>query len=167
MSAKSYSLRELSRLTGATPRTVRKALEVEGIVRVKGKFPEQALERIKPHLKHYDGPPAEEAPAIPSGETAANIDQASGLSYAQLLTREKALATQRANEEEEAIRQGKWMLATDVYDMFKMMADKMEQLPGRIRSDAGLNDIQAAVVQRLIDDIRNAMADQIEKRNEK
>jgi phage terminase Nu1 subunit (DNA packaging protein) len=137
-------------------RTVRKALEREGIRRVSGKYPAQALDRVIPHLKHYKG-------EIPAGETPANIDQRSGLSYAQLLTREKALEQERRNEEEQAVREKKWVLAADMCDILRMITNKLEQYPGRARSEAGLTDTQSGVIQKLMDGIRNEIADSIEK----
>jgi arsenate reductase-like glutaredoxin family protein len=70
-------------------------------------------------------------------------------------------------EQAEAVQLNTWCLASDVLDDFRMITNKLEQFPGRLRSEAGLNDTQANLAQKLMDDIRNEIADGIERRTPK
>lgn len=89
-------------------------------------------------------------------------DPASGLSWFQASQREDTLRKRRANEEQEAIQAKRWMLAEDVFAILRAAMNRIEQFTGKVKSEAGLTDTQAAVVQKNLDDYRNQLATDIE-----
>ena len=149
------TLSRLSERTGATQRTLKKALAMEGLMR-KGKkrYPETVLPLIIPHLKRYQGPE-------PTGGNGLNVDKVSGLTWPQLLTREKAIETQRLNEEDKAVRESKWMLTDTVMSILRAVVTRLEGFPAKVRSEAGLSDSQGVVLAANVDDLRSQIANDI------
>ncbi len=78
----------------------------------------------------------------------------------RLATATRKLAEMKA-EESEAAQRKRWILATDHMRMISAIVQKMEQAPGKIRSEAGLSDSQTAVVQRVLDAARSEAADEV------
>ena len=79
----------------------------------------------------------------------------------RLATAARKLSEMKA-EEAEALQNRTWMLADDARQMMRMAMNSIEQLPGNVRSQAGLTDLQTATLQKNIDDYRNQLAADIE-----
>ncbi len=150
------SIRQIAIKTGATRETVKLALEKEGLL-IKhgrsGRYDESVIEKIAPHLPNYKGP-------HDTSNTAALAPD--GTSWAMYLNKQKAIAEQRQNEEAEAVQSKKWMLTEDCFAILRAAMNRIEQFTGKVKSEAGLTDTQAAVVQKNIDDYRNQLAADIE-----
>ena len=152
------NLAGLVRATGAVKKTVKRALDIEGLSHMPGTklYPADALARIVPHLKHYSGPEVEE-----SNPQKGNIDKRTGLTWAQTLTKQKALATERDNEKKESIKNRTWMMVDDHMRIISAIVQKIEQLPGKARSELGLSDSQTSGLIRLLDAVRSESSEVI------
>jgi hypothetical protein len=81
-------------------------------------------------------------------------DPASGLSWFQSSQREDTLRKRRANEEATEVQAKRWVLAEDVFAVLRTLVIRLEQWPVKIKSEAGLNETQGAIAQKLLDEIR-------------
>jgi len=79
----------------------------------------------------------------------------------RLATAARKLAEMKA-EEAEASQNRTWTLTIDVVRMFQAIVARMEQMPGRAKSEAGLSDAQSATLQKLLDETRCQIARDIE-----
>jgi hypothetical protein len=83
---------------------------------------------------------------------------------AEQLSREKLLKTaaerrmaERKDRELAAVQSREWMLADDVKQILRAAMNRIEQHTSKVKSEAGLSDTQAAVIQKNIDDYRNQL----------
>jgi hypothetical protein len=89
---------------------------------------------------------------------------------AEQLSREKLLKTaaerrmaERKDRELAAAQNKEWTLTSDVVNICRAVVARMEAIPGRAKSEAGLTDTQSATLLKLLDEIRGQIADDIEK----
>jgi DNA-binding transcriptional MerR regulator len=152
------TINQLAQRNDSTPRTIKHWIEVLGIKPTrKGKrrfFSEVDEANIKPHLRSV-----KVAEASTNGP---NIEADTGLTYAQALMKERAIKERRENEEAEAVQSKRWFPTDKMLEMFAAIVNRMEQLPGKVRSEAGLSETQMAVVQAKVDDTRRQIASDLE-----
>ena len=77
------------------------------------------------------------------------------------VTAEAKLAEMK-EEEIRAAQEKRWMLTQDTLNILRALMARLEQWPGKLKSEAGLNETQGAVAQKLLDDLRSQVADDIE-----
>lgn len=140
--------------------SVVKWLKLEGVKPVATKkfgkrtfqyFGSDAVKVVKSHCKRV---------ASRNGES--NIDPESKLTWAQLSLKEKAIATQRENERARRLEADEIMLTTRHHQILSAVMGRIEQVPGKVKSEAGLDDRQFAVLCREIDNARSAAAVEVE-----
>ena len=153
---KQLSIRQIAVKTGATRETVKLALEKENLLikhGLSGRYEEAVILKIAPHLPNYKGPIDTSNRAIMAPD---------GTSWTMYLAKQNAIAKERENEEAEEVKNKRWMLTQDCFAMLRAAMNRIEQFTGKVKSEAGLNDTQAAVIQKNIDDYRNQLAADIE-----
>jgi hypothetical protein len=139
---KGLSIRELARKTGADRASIKK-----WIVGVKDEA--DAIKIIEERKR--------KAPV----ETA--IDPDSGLSWFQAKAKEDTLKQRRLNEVAEKVKSEEWMATATHHAMVTMIVGQLELLPGKAKSQLGLDARQSAELQRMIDEVRTNAAGEIEK----
>jgi len=88
-------------------------------------------------------------------------DPQTGLTGRQRLELAKAIEQERKNEIEAKVAAEEWISRDTVFAMIKAIADSLEQLPGKVRSEAGLTDDQANVLRRAVDEARKSAENKI------
>lgn len=147
------NLSELSRLTGADRSAIKRWLDGAGLKPVKtdGKTAywstTAACAIIEPRARKGASRKAEP-----------NIDPVTGLTWFQLLTKEKALASQRENEEAAAVQSEQWMEVEQHHKILSAVVSRLENIPGKARSELGLSDTQAVGLRRMLDEARTEAA---------
>ena len=92
-----------------------------------------------------------------------NVDPDSGMSYTQLKMKEDWVKRKRENEIEEALKTKTWIEVTQHHQVLSTLTDKLDRLPLKCKSELGLTDLQAAGIQRIIDDIRKEASEEVKK----
>jgi hypothetical protein len=92
-----------------------------------------------------------------------NLNPETGESNAQFLLRQKGVQLRMKNEEEQARISREWIPATDVMQAFKTLADKLDNLPSKLKSETGLTDAQTTAIRRALDDAREGARKEILK----
>lgn len=96
----------------------------------------------------------------------AHLDPVSGLPWSLAKEKEQALKLRRANEEEEKIQANEWMATETHHQIVSLLVNQLEQLAGRAKSQLGLNVDQALQLQKMIDEVRENAASQVEQGKE-
>jgi hypothetical protein len=98
-----------------------------------------------------------------NGAVASNFDPVTGLTWAQADMREEALAKRRENEIQDKKKSGEWMEVATHHAILASVIEKLESLPGKARSEAGLSDRQMEIIRRLHDEARSSAALEVEE----
>lgn len=160
MKAEGISPLALSRKLGCDYNCLRKWLKLESVkpVRTQGSWSfydeGEATAAVRPHLAKSK-----------KRETDAdkNIDPETGLTWSQAKMREQAIAQRLENAKEERKLSEEWGLIADFERLLKSLTDRIEQLPGKVRGEAGLTEAQAKIVQRECDAMRTDAAAEIRR----
>jgi hypothetical protein len=154
--------------TGMTRQTIAQHLDTLGIdpveTRQNGRvkrYPMEALEQIRP-LKRKS---AHKGDPLAGGSE--NIDPDTGLTWAQARMREETLEKRMAREDEERRQSDEWIDAESHSEALASIVSRLEQLPGRFRSELGLSDAQEVALRRALDQIRNEAAEEVETKKPK
>jgi len=84
----------------------------------------------------------------------AKFDPATGLSWYQAKQREAALAARRANAEAERRASEAWLPVETHQEIIAQLVTRLDQLPAKLLSEAGLTPAQATALQRALDQAR-------------
>jgi phage terminase Nu1 subunit (DNA packaging protein) len=84
--------------------------------------------------------------------------------YLATARRKKA---ERENEEAEAIQSKLWFPTDKMLEMFRIVVNRFEQLPGKVRSEGGANEVYERILQKHVDDVRRQIASDIAELNPK
>jgi len=90
-----------------------------------------------------------------------------GLSWFQQKAKEETIRLRRLNEIEENTKNRSWVAMKTLQGIVSLIMNQLEQLPGRVGSQLGLDGRQVAAMQRLIDEVRLSAAKEIESGGEK
>lgn len=137
------SIRALAKRTGADRASIAKW--IDGITDEK-----QALAVIREHQGKTKRP-------------AGAVDPKTGLTWFQAKLREDTLAKRRENTEKQREQDAKWMTVKDHHRILATLVDRLERLPGTLKSQLGLSDNQANQLRKALDDLRTEAADEVEK----
>jgi hypothetical protein len=161
---KEFVTAEIAAAAGCDRASVVKWLALEGVkpVRIEknGKrkpfkfYGPDALEVVKSHCKQV---------AKKNGAVASNFDPETGLTWAQAEMREEALAKRRENEIQDKKKSGEWMEVETHHAILAAVIEKLDSLPGKARSEAGLSDRQMEIIRRLHDEARSSAALEVEE----
>jgi len=83
-----------------------------------------------------------------------DIDPETGLTWRLALVREKVIALRRENDIAENALRRDWMPAERHFTLLKNLCTKLDQAPGRAKSQLGLTEEQRLALQKIIDDLR-------------
>lgn len=143
--------------TGVSRQSLSKWLLQDGIAPVsyKGKSglydPEKVNECV---AKHRNG--------SANGESdPEKIDPKTGLSWFQAKLREDTIRLRRENEEEEALKSERWMSTDKHHEILRILCTKIEQLPGKMKSELGLTAQQSERARQMLDEARQLAAGQV------
>lgn len=89
------------------------------------------------------------------------IDPQTGLTWYKLEQKEKALKLARENRIAERIESETYMKVDDHYQIIGIIAERLELMILRARSELGLSDTQSARLQHLVDETRQVTAKDI------
>jgi hypothetical protein len=92
----------------------------------------------------------------------ANVDPDTGLTWFQAKQKEEALKLRRLNETAENQKNETWMATATHHEIVSLIMNQLEQLPGKVASQFGLDARQSEVMRRLIDEVRASAAVEIE-----
>jgi hypothetical protein len=93
----------------------------------------------------------------------ANIDPKTGLTWAQLETKEKYLKLERERKLADRQDSHEWMQVSDALDIVKRYTDQIERVPEKVQSQAGLTSDQTRILTRLLDEARESAKTEIMK----
>lgn len=130
---KILSIRELARRTGADRASIKKW--IEGVTDEK-----EALRIIEERKRR----PEEE------------------LSWFQQKAKEETIKLRRINEIAEKVKAEEWMATVTHHAIVTLIIGQLELLPGKARSQLGLDPRQTTELQRMIDEVRSNAARDIE-----
>jgi hypothetical protein len=68
---------------------------------------------------------------------------------------------ERRNEEAEEVQAKRWFPTDKMLEMFRAVVNRFEQLPGKVRSETGANEVYERILQKHIDDTRHQIASDI------
>lgn len=108
------------------------------------------------HLKH----------AAPQQHDPARFDDETGLTWPVKKVMEEAKKLARENRVAEKLESKTYMLVDDQLEIMGLIAEKLNLLPQRAKSEMGLSDSQVVRLTRMLDEARAVAAKQIEA-NEK
>ena len=91
-------------------------------------------------------------------------DPVTGLPWALVHEKEKALKLRNARELEEKRVKGEWMSVATHHEILSALVSQLEQIPGKLKSELGLTDSQTLALRKALDDARNNAADKTEKK---
>ena len=84
---------------------------------------------------------------------------------AEQMSREKLLKTaaerrmaERKDRELAASQSKEWFPTATMLQMFRMVVNRFEQLPGKVRSEVGANETYERILQKHVDDVRRQIA---------
>ena len=150
----------LARLTGADRDAVSKWLALEDlqpvkVVKRRGRDvrfydPEKALPIIERHRRVLR---AKDAPADKASKAAKGAK-----SWFALKQQQEYRKLKRENDIEDRKLSEEWLTWEDHRKVLSTLVNRLEQVPGKARSEAGLSDAQTAIVQRMIDEARSDAA---------
>lgn len=89
------------------------------------------------------------------------IDPCSGLTWYKLEQKEKALKLARENRIAERLENETYMKVEDHFQIIGIIAERLNLLPLRAKSELGLSEPQAIRLQHLIDEARSVTAKEI------
>ena len=141
--SKIESAHSLSKKTGASWRSVVAWLEEAG----KKASDPGAYELVK--ARHEKRP------------TSAGADPKPGLTWFQLKTKEEALARQRENRIADKIEKQEYMAASDVLELLSAFCNRLEQIPGKVKSELGLSDAHTKRIQKMLDEARADVSEKL------
>jgi hypothetical protein len=75
----------------------------------------------------------------------------------RLATAARKLAEMQV-EEAENVQNKRWFPTDKMLEMFRAVVNRLEQLPGKTRSEAGSNEAYERILQKHIDDVRHQIA---------
>lgn len=104
------------------------------------------------HLKH----------AAPQEDDPARFDPDTGLSWHVKKTMEEAKRLARENLIADKLLNQTYMMVDDHLEVIGLIAEKLNLLPGRCKSEMGLSDSQLVRLTRMLDEARAVAAKQIE-----
>ncbi len=83
-----------------------------------------------------------------------DVDPTTGLSWFKAKLREDTIAKRRENEFAQKTISREWIEVAQHHRILGAYIQKIEQLPGKLRSEQGLTDSQANAMRRALDDAR-------------
>lgn len=153
---------QIAEQTGADRASVKKWLKAEGFEPIAQKafgsrkfnyYGVNALEYIKSRVK------SRKAPA----EGGSMVDPETGLPWPIANEKEKTLEKRRENEIAEKVAKEEWMAVATHHEILSSIVSKIEQLPGKWKSELGLSDSQTLAIRRGLDEARSEAAAEVEK----
>jgi hypothetical protein len=160
--AQGVTINQLATETGSDQRSIKKWLNGEGLEPIGHQKlgqhesalfqKEAALEIIARHqAKNSDG------------NEDNKVDPDTGLTWFQAYLREQTLERRRKNEIAEKVKDEEFMRAEDVKQVFAVLMNGLDQLPGKLKSELGLTTAQKTRVQTIVDEARKSAAKRIMK----
>jgi hypothetical protein len=61
-------------------------------------------------------------------------------------------------EQAEAVQSRLWFPTDKMLEMFRAVVNRFEQLPGKVRSETGANEVYERILQKHVDDVRRQIA---------
>lgn len=95
-------------------------------------------------------------------KTKSGIDPSNGLPWGQSLMKEKTIQLVLENENELRKLSDKWILASVCQEMLSAGIQRLEQVPGKIKSEIGLREDQITIIRRMLDEVRQEWAIEVE-----
>lgn len=94
--------------------------------------------------------------------TSANIDPETGLTWAQRKSKEEGRRIKLINDEKERQISRKWITQDENLRRIRAITGKLEQLPGKFKSQFAISDAQTEGLRRMLDEAREGAAQEIE-----
>ena len=91
----------------------------------------------------------------------ANIDRETGLTWFQAKLREDTIQKRRENELAEKVKSREWVPMEWHFGQIKACVNLLEELPTKAGNTLALSAAQVLGLQRMLDDVRRAVADSI------
>lgn len=96
-----------------------------------------------------------------------NIDPETGLTWSQRKSMEEAKALARENRRADMADSREWMRTEDHFRILRALLDRLEQLPGKCKSEFGLSLAQENGLRKTLDQIRSEARDEVATMNHK
>lgn len=151
------SIQSLYAKTGCDPKNIRRWFIEAGLepAEVKGKsklFDEKkGLKIISQHKKGS------------REESDSEVDPETGLTWFKAKLMEDTLTKRRERKLQEAIDAKDYILTTLHHDVLRAVINRLEQIPGKAKSELGLTDAQTVGIRRMIDEARQESAKEIKE----
>jgi len=89
------------------------------------------------------------------------IDPSSGLTWYKLEQKEKALKLVADRVKKERLESREYIQTSEVLKIFSVLCSKLEQVPGKAKSELSLSEEQKVRIQKMFDDARQDAAKEI------
>jgi hypothetical protein len=142
MKKKQLTLSGLALETGSTRQNIRKWLTDEDLLK-KGKITAGTHQACIDCIREHQRARSPQA-----------IDPATGLTWTQSSKREETLLRRLEREVIERKSANEWLTAEYHLQILRNLVDRIELVPGRLKSQLGLNEAQKQAIQKTLDDIR-------------
>jgi hypothetical protein len=83
--------------------------------------------------------------------------------WAHAKLKQETIKLEMENEQKRKLAEKEIMLTEDHYRQVSAIINRIEQVPGKARSELGLSDAHVTGLRRMLDECRNAAAEEIEK----
>lgn len=161
-----YTINQIAEKTGADRLSVKRWLEAEGIkpARIERRDGENGeIRYFGPNALKFVSERKKKNKTRISANGATGIDPETGLTWHQAKLMEEAKELRRENLKAEKLLAEEWMEVSDLHKILSLIATRLEQIPGKARSELGLSDSQVLALRRMMDEAREVAAKDIEE----